>query len=89
MQRAPAHRVQVSVGVEKPNHALWLLKRLDQSIEQDPVEAAIVKANAILVVLIEGVHRTPRRGELGKVADISGSCAPSRSHRDIKGNALG
>ena len=46
MQRAPAHRVQVSVGVEKTNDPLRLLKRLDQSVEQDPVEAAIVKANA-------------------------------------------
>ena len=68
---------------------LRLLKRLDQSVEQNPFEAAIVEANAVLVVLIEGVHRTPRRGELGRVADISGSCVPCRSYRDIKGNALG
>ena len=48
----------------------------------------IVKANAVLVVLIEGGHGRPRRGELGKVADVSGSCA-CRSRRDIKGNAPG
>jgi hypothetical protein len=26
----------------KTDHPLWLLKRLDKSIEQDPIEAAIV-----------------------------------------------
>lgn len=30
---------------------LRLLKRLDQSVEQNPVEAAIVEPNAVLVVL--------------------------------------
>jgi hypothetical protein len=59
MQDPPAHRIQLSVGVEKPDHSLRLLKRLDQSVEQDPVEAAIVETNAILVVLIEGVHGKP------------------------------
>src|SRR5271165_1874769 len=83
----PAHRVQVSVGVEKPNAPLRLLKRLDQSVEQYPVEAAIVKANAVLVVLIEGVHGRPRRGELGRVADISGSCAPVQEPKGYQGQS--
>ncbi len=59
MQHASAHRIQVSIGVEKPDHSLRLLKRLDQSVEQDPVEAAIVETDAILMVLIEGVHEKP------------------------------
>ena len=59
MQGASAHRVQLSVGGEKPDHSLRLLKRLDQSVEQDPVEAAIVETNAIPVVLIERVHGKP------------------------------
>jgi hypothetical protein len=79
----------VSVGVEKPNDPLRLLKRLDQSVEQDPIEAAIVKANAVLVVLIEGVHGSPAEVNSARVADISSSCAPSRRCRDIKGSALG
>ena len=53
MQDPSAHRIQLSVGVEKPDHSLRLLKRLDQSVEQDPVEAAIVETNAILILLIE------------------------------------
>jgi hypothetical protein len=56
MQNAATHRVEVSVAIEKPDHSLGLLKRLDQSVEQNSVEAAIVKTNAILVVLVEGVH---------------------------------
>ena len=59
MQRVPAHRVYLPVGIEKPNHSFRLLKRLDQSVEQDPIEAAIAKADAGLVVLIEGVHGSP------------------------------
>jgi len=85
MQRASAHRVQVSVGVEKPNYPLRLLKRLDQSVEQNPVEAAIVKANAALMVLIEGVHGSPRRGELGSVAHLSGSCPPVQELQGYQG----
>ena len=44
------------IGAEKADHPLGLLKRLDQAVEQDPVEAAIAEADAVLVVLVEGVH---------------------------------
>src|SRR5260370_15259277 len=85
MQHASAHRGQVPVGVEKPNHSFRLLKRLDQSVEQNPVEAAIVKANAVLVVLIEGINGRPRRRELVRVAAPTGSGLPFPDPRGEQG----
>jgi hypothetical protein len=41
---------------KKADHTLGLLKRLDQAVEQDTVEAAIAEADAVLVVFVESVH---------------------------------
>jgi hypothetical protein len=41
---------------KNPITLLGLPKRLNQSVEQDPIKAAIVEANAVLMVLIEGIH---------------------------------
>ena len=54
-----AHRIQLSVRVEEPDDALRLLERLDQSVDQDPIEAPVPETNAILVMLVEGVHGHP------------------------------
>jgi hypothetical protein len=51
-----AHRIELTIGVEEPHDALWLLKRLNQGIEQDAIKAPVPEANAIFVVLVEGVH---------------------------------
>ena len=61
-------------------------ERVASIIEIEPGRVVVVLPDS---GLIEGVHGRPRRGELGKVADISGSCAPCSSCGDIKGNALG
>jgi len=55
-QGLPAHRIQLPIGVEETDDAFWLLKRLNQSIQQDPVKATKMPTNAALVVLVVGVH---------------------------------
>src|SRR5438132_13786535 len=39
-----------TVGIEEPDDAFGLLKRLDQSIQKQPVETTIGEANASLVM---------------------------------------
>jgi hypothetical protein len=55
-QHIPADRIDLPVAREQADHPLRLLERLDQAVEQDPVEAAIAEADVVLVVLIKGVH---------------------------------
>ena len=61
-QDIPADRIEITVGPEKTDDPLFLLKRLDQAIEQDAVETTILKSNAILVMLVERVHGMPPSG---------------------------
>ena len=44
------HGILVAVRVEEPDHALRLLERLDQPVDQDPIEAPIPEPNFILVI---------------------------------------
>jgi hypothetical protein len=44
------------IRVEEPKHSLGLLKGLNQSVQQQSIEAPIVEFDAILVVLVKGVH---------------------------------
>jgi hypothetical protein len=53
------HRILLSVGVEESYNPLRLLKRLNQPVDQDPIEAPIGETNAIVVMLVEGVHGWP------------------------------
>ena len=46
-QHVAAHRILVSIGVEEAGHSFGLLERLDQSVQQDSVEAPVTAANAI------------------------------------------
>jgi hypothetical protein len=39
--------------------ALWLLERLNQAIQQDPIKAMIMPTDDAFVVFIEGVHDPP------------------------------
>ena len=59
-QRIPAHWIELPIRIEEANDALWLLERLNQSVQQDAVKATIVPTNAVLVVVVEGVHACPR-----------------------------
>ena len=51
--------IELPIRIEEANDALWLLERLNQSVQQDAVKATIVPTNAVLVVLVEGVHACP------------------------------
>jgi hypothetical protein len=55
-QQVAADRIQLPVRVEEANHPLLLLKRLDDAVQQNAVEAPIVHANVILMMLAKGVH---------------------------------
>src|SRR5947209_554068 len=58
-QHISADRIDPPVGVEKADHPLGLLKRLDQAVEQDTVKAAVAEADAVPVMFVEGVHGRP------------------------------
>jgi hypothetical protein len=58
-QSVPRHRVELAVRIEEPDHPLRLLERLNQSIQQNAIEAAIVPIYAVPVVLVKGVHDRP------------------------------
>jgi hypothetical protein len=47
------------VGVEEADNAFGPLERLDQPIQEDPIKATIMPANAALVVFVKGVHQRP------------------------------
>jgi hypothetical protein len=68
-----------------------LLEGLNEAVEQDPVEAPIPKANAILMVLVERVHGHLLRGEIpGAYRHERVYGRPHVGHLgDIKGEALG
>ena len=53
---SPADRELVPIETEESDCPLRLLERLDQPIEQNPVEAAIAESDIICVVLAECVH---------------------------------
>src|SRR5271167_4955764 len=55
-QHIPAHWVLISISAEETHDPLGLLKRLDETVEQNAVKTAISESNAILVVLVESVH---------------------------------
>jgi hypothetical protein len=62
-QCVPGHRVKLSVGIKESDYPFRLLERLNEAIEQDPVEAAVAPRDPILVMIVEGVHeRLPTDG---------------------------
>jgi hypothetical protein len=63
-QYIPAYRILIAIGTEEPHDSLGLLERLDQPVEQNPIEAAISESNAILVMLVESVHGKLLCGEI-------------------------
>src|SRR5204862_1790656 len=63
-QGFPGHPFPFAVGIEETKHALRLLERLDQSVEQKPVKTPVPELDAILVMLDEGVHGTLLSGEI-------------------------
>ena len=54
------HSLAAAVGVEEAQHSFGLLEGLNEPVQQEPVEAAIPELNAILGVLVKGVHGNSR-----------------------------
>src|SRR6266568_6263552 len=55
-QYCTADRVLLTVGGEESNCSFGLLKRLNQAIQQNPIEAAVVELDATLVMFVKSVH---------------------------------
>ena len=56
VEKIACDTLSLPVGVEEADHSFGLLKRLDQSVQKQPIETTIGEANAMLVMLEEGVH---------------------------------
>ena len=54
----PADRIDVSIGVEKANDLVWLLKRLDGRVEKHPIEAML------------SIPRTSLKSDLGTTGNL-------------------
>jgi hypothetical protein len=63
-QNLACYRKELSVEAEETDHSLGLLEWLDQTVQENAVEASISSANAMLVVLVEGVHGGLQSGEI-------------------------
>jgi len=91
-QGPPGHSFSLSVGIKEPEHALGLLERLDQGVQQDSIKASIPKLDAILVMLVEGVHGALLCGEIPGAYRCERFCEQRflpGGEWDIKGGALG
>src|SRR3954471_10259744 len=52
----PADGELITIEAEESQSPLWLLERLDQSVQQNAVKATIAESDTILMVLEEPVH---------------------------------
>src|SRR5215469_4888184 len=59
-QEIAADRILLAIGAKEAHRPLRLLEGLNQTVEQDAIEAPIAKADAVLVMLEKGVHGIPR-----------------------------
>jgi hypothetical protein len=44
------------VKAEQPDHSLGLLEGLNQAVQQNPIETPVRGPDAMLMMLVEGVH---------------------------------
>ena len=74
----------LTIRVEEPDDALRLLERLNEPIDQDPIEAPIPETNAILVMLVEGVHGGPPGFSNRKDTSMNAPAGPTVSARGAR-----
>src|SRR2546425_4950955 len=55
-QDIPADRIELPISTEETDDTFFLLKRLDETVEKNAVETAVLKSDVILVMLVERVH---------------------------------
>jgi hypothetical protein len=91
-----AHRIRLAVGVEEAQNPFRLLKRLNHSVEEHPIETPVGETRAILVMLVEGVHgrlqvdnRKHKPGAPSTGFPYVSGTPRAACERDIKGSALG
>jgi hypothetical protein len=63
-QNMTSNPLGLPIGVKEADYPLGLLKRLNQSVQKNPIKTTIGKFDAILMVLAEGVHRLLLCGEI-------------------------
>ena len=63
-QHLPTDGVDLTIGPEKADGPLFLLKGLDRSMEQDTIEATIGETDVILMVFVKGVHGVLQWGQI-------------------------
>ena len=56
-QKIAGNPLALPIGIKEADDSLGLLKRLDQSVQKDPIQTTVGKFDAILMMLVEGVHR--------------------------------
>jgi hypothetical protein len=57
-QKIAGHPLALPIGIKEADDSLGLLKRLDQSVQKDPIKTTVGKFDAIVMMLVEGVHRS-------------------------------
>src|SRR5215831_11091791 len=55
-QGVARYRVQLTIRIEEAHNSFGLLEWLNQAIQQNAIETAILPTDAILMVLVERVH---------------------------------
>jgi len=63
-QRTVRHASALAIRIEKAQHPFGLLKRLNHSIQQQAIEAPVPEFDAILVMLVKGVHGDLQCGQI-------------------------
>jgi hypothetical protein len=63
-QKIASNPLALAIGIKEADYPLGLLKRLNQSVQKNPIKTTVGKFDAILVMLAEGVHRLLLCGEI-------------------------
>jgi hypothetical protein len=51
-----SNALALAVGIKETDHSFGLLKRLNQSVQKNPIKTTVGKFDAILMMFAEGVH---------------------------------
>jgi hypothetical protein len=56
-QKIAGNPLALTIGIEETDYSLGLLKRLDQSVQKNPIKATVSEFNAIVMMFAEGIHK--------------------------------
>jgi hypothetical protein len=63
-QKISSNPLALAISIKKTDHSFGLLKRLNQSVQKNPIKTTVGEFDAILMMLAEGVHRLLLCGEI-------------------------